>query len=227
MAILYGPIAIFSHDNVSWFSHAKVSEFDMSDTEVRAMWPKFRISLTEKQTTELGRLAITWGQIDHFVLNSVTLLLAVDSAAGIAMLGDATTGPLVNLLRKSRHRIENTVIKEFTKQFCDDMGPLISKRNHIMHGIWGFYLPGKNPKKAKPGCLFLKNPDNPLFPDEITDLANKAAEQTHKIAEIWHHLADIEYPDGNPNFFFGPHKPNPPEGTTLIQIARPPKGQAT
>ena len=196
----------------------------MTETETTTVWPKFRISLTAEQTQELGRLTLTWGQIDHFVLNSVSLLLTHDLAAAVTLMGDTTTGPLVNLLNKSRHRIKDEGIRDLTKSFCDGMGPLITKRNHIMHGIWGFYLPGKNARKAEPGCFFVKDPKNPLFPDEITELANKAAEQTHTISRIWHHLADVPFPDGNPKFSFGQHEPRPPKGTQLVQIAQPPKG---
>ncbi len=196
----------------------------MAETEITMVAPKFAISLTAQQTLEVGRLTVIWGQIDHFVLSSVTLLLARDLAAGVALLGDMTTGPLVNLLNKSRHRIDDKEIRELTKKFCADMGPLITTRNHIMHGIWGFYLPGKNPKKAKPGCLFVKNPDNPVFPEKVTDVANKAAEQTHTISRIWHYLTGQPFPEGQPKYFFGKHEPRPPKGTKLIPVAQPPKG---
>ena len=184
----------------------------MVEAEIIMVAPKFKISLTAQQTLEVGRLTVIWGQIDHFVLSSVSLLLAHDLAAGTALMGDMTTGPLVNLLNKSRHRIGDDEIRKLTKKFCDDMGPLITTRNHIMHGIWGFYLPGKNPKKAKPGCLFVKDPDNPVFPEKVTEVANKAAEQTHTVSRIWHHLAGESFPEGQPKFFFGKHNPRTPKG---------------
>lgn len=196
----------------------------MVDTEVTMVVPKYKISLTAKQTLAVGRLSVIWGQIDHFVLSSVSLLLTRDLAAGTALMGDMTTGPLVNLLNKSRHRIGDEEIRDLTKQFCDDMGPLIKTRNHIMHGIWGFYLPGKNPKKAKPGCLFLKNPNNPVFPEKVADTANKVAVQTHVISRIWHYLAGVPFPEGQPKYYFGQHEPRTPKGTKLIPVAQPPKG---
>ena len=186
----------------------------MVETEVIMVAPKFKISLTVQQTLEVGRLSVIWGQIDHFVLCSVSLLLAHDLAAGTTLMGDMTTGPLVNLLNKSRHRIDDKEIKELTKNFCADMGPLIKTRNHIMHGIWGFYLPGKNPKKAKPGCLFMKDPNNPVFPEKVTDTANMAAEQTHAISQIWHYLTSQPFPEGQPKYFFRQHAPTTPKRMT-------------
>lgn len=198
----------------------------MSDPQSNVMWPKFRFSLTADQTLNLGRLTVIWGQIDHFVLNSVALLLTRDLAAGITLLGDTTTGPLANKLSKSRHRVADLEIRKLIKNFCDDMSPLIVKRNHLMHGIWGFYLPGKDATKAKPGCFFAKNPHNPVFPEEIADLANKAAAQTHVISRIWHHIAGVEFPEGNPSYYFGQHEPTPPEGLKLVQVAMPPQGHS-
>ena len=190
----------------------------MVETEVTMVAPKFKISLAAQQTLEIGRLSVIWGQIDHFVLSSVSLLLAHDLDAGVKLMGEMTTGPLVNLLNKSRHRIDDEDIRKLTKKFCADMGPLITTRNHIMHGIWGFYLPGKNPKKAKPGCLFVKDPKNPVFPEKITDAANKAAEQTHAISRIWYYLAGVPFPEGQPKHFFGQHIPRAPKGTQLTPV---------
>lgn len=73
----------------------------MVKNEVTMVAPKFKISLTAEQTLELGRFSVIWGQIDHFLLNSVSLLLTVDLAAGMALMGDMTTGPLVSMLKKS------------------------------------------------------------------------------------------------------------------------------
>ena len=196
----------------------------MVKNEVTMVAPKFKISLTAEQTLELGRFSVIWGQIDHFPLNSASLLLTVDLAAGMALMGDMTTGPLVSMLKKSRHRIGNEEIRPLVKKFCDDMGPLIKTRNHIMHGIWGWYLPGKNPKKSKPGCFSAVDLHNPVFPEKVTEVANRAAEQTDIISRIWHHLSGVPFPEGQQKFFFGQHEPKPPKGVKLIPLAQPPRG---
>ena len=196
----------------------------MTENEITMLAPKFKISLTANQTLEIGRLSVIWGQIDHFLLGSISMLLTKDMAGAVALMGEMTTGPLVNLLNKSRHRIQDEEIRELTKTFCADMGPLIKTRNHVMHGIWGWYLPGKNPKKAKPGCLHVSNPYNPVFPEKVTEIANKAAIQTHAVSLIWHHLAGEPFPDGQPKYYFGQHLPRPPKGTKLTPVAQPPKG---
>ena len=184
--------------------------------------PKFKIPLTAGQTLEVGRLSVIWGQIDHFVMSSISLLLTTDLAAAVTLMGDLTTGRLVNKLKKSRHRITDREIRELTKKFCDDMGPLIEARNHITHGMWGLHIPGTDPSKAKPGCMFV-NRDNPVFPEKVTEVANKAAEQTHVISRIWHHLSGKPFPDGNPKFYFGNKEPKPPKGMRIEPIAYPPK----
>lgn len=196
----------------------------MSDAVPEMVAPKFRITLTAAETLEVGRLSVVWGQIDHFVLCSVSMLLAKDLSAGVALLGTLTTGPLVNQLNKARVRIEDEEIQNLTKKFCEDMGPLIDKRNHLMHGIWGVHLPGKDPTKGKPACFFTKHSTKPLFPQEVTKLANDAARQTHHIVRIWHYLTGQSFPDGQHTYFFGSHEPTTPPGMRLVQIAQPPKG---
>lgn len=196
----------------------------MAKTDDTIVFPKFKISLTEQQTLELGRLSVTWGQIDHLVLDSLSLLLVRDLDAATALMGGMTTGPLVNLLHKSRHRIADKKIRDITKKFCSDMGPLIKYRNHIMHGMWGFYLPGKSSAKAKPGCLHMLDPKNPVFPEKITSIANKAAKQTYAISRVWYHLAGESWPEGQRSYYFGQHMPRVPKGTRLKPVGQPPKG---
>jgi hypothetical protein len=186
--------------------------------------PKFKITLTAQQTLEVGRLSVIWGQIDHFLLQSVGILLTHDLACAVTLMGAQTTGPLVGLLSKARHRIKDAEIQRLAKQFCDDMAPLIEARNHITHGIWGAYLPGKDPKKAKPACLYVRKPVHPLFPEKVTEIADKAAAQTHVISKIWHHLSGLEMPEGHPIFYFGQHTPKPPKGTQIIPVGQPGKG---
>ncbi len=183
--------------------------------------PQFQISLTQHQALELGRMSAIWGQIDHTLLNTVSELIALDLAAGITVMGEMTTGQLVGMLRKTRHRISSKEIRDLAKQFCEDMGSLIDARNHIMHGIWGWHLPGKSPKKARPACMYAKKPTKPLYPEKITEIANKAAEQTFIIHKIWCHVADSELPsDANPKFYFGQHKPRPPKGMQLTPVGQ-------
>ncbi len=187
--------------------------------------PLFQISLTAQQALDLGRLCAIWGQIDHFLMGSVSKLIAVDLAAGVTIMGDMTTGQLVGMLRKSRQRISDESIQNLATKFCDDMGSLIARRNYIMHGIWGWYMPGKSPKKARPACLFVKDPKHPVFADQITSAANHAAEQTYVINQIWCHLHDEPPPsESHPKFFFGEHEPRLPKGMRLTPVARPPKG---
>ena len=167
--------------------------------------PQFRISLTKDQVTELGRLSVIWGQLDHFTMMTVTKLLAVDQHSGAILMKEMTTGPLVGLLRKSLPRIKNSDTRKKATNFCADMSPLIEYRNHIMHGIWGWQVKGKNARKAKPACLYLKEPKRELRPDRITITADRAAEQTHVINSIMCSLYGVPTPGPNdpyPRFFF-------------------------
>lgn len=186
-------------------------------TMVRA---QFQISLTPPETLELGRFCVIWGQIDHFLFACVTKLVAADLRAGITILGGMTTGPLVNLLNKNRKRITNKETRQIAKEFCDEMGGLLTIRNHLLHGIWGWYLPGKSVSKGKPGCLYLKDPDHPIYPPQITDAANKAARLTFKIYRVYLDIygAPPQSPDVRPKYLFGPGELSMPKGTQLTRL---------
>lgn len=90
----------------------------MAKNEITMVAPKFKISLTARQTLEVGRLSVVWGQIDHFPLGSVSLLLTNDLSAGVTLMGDMTTGPLVNTLNKARHRINDDGTMVFGVFIC-------------------------------------------------------------------------------------------------------------
>ena len=85
------------------------------------------------------------------------------------------------------------------------MGPLIERRNHLSHGIWGWLVPGSDTTKAKPARLYLKNQKKEVYPDKITDTAARAATLTHKIYRVVCHLYNYPYPwpkNPHPRYFF-------------------------
>ena len=173
--------------------------------ENKKVRPQYKIALTKEETTELGRLAVIWGQLDHFTMMAVTKLLAADQHSGTILMKDMTTGSLVNLLRKSLLRIKDPDTRKKGKKFCKDMAPLIEYRNHIMHGIWGWQIKGKSARNAKPACLFVKEPNREVHPDRITITADRAAEQTHVIYSITCSLYGVSAPGPEnpyPRFFF-------------------------
>ena len=130
-----------------------------------------------------------------------------------------TTGPLLGLLRKSLPLIKDEKTRKIAAKFCKDMNSLIEYRNHIMHGMWGWFITDGNPENAKPSCLYMKDPKRELFPDRITTTANRAAEQSHKIYKVVKALYDLPSPDPSdpyPRYFFTKNEQvRTPEGLTL------------
>ena len=187
--------------------------------------PAFQISLTTIETLELGRLALIWGQIDQLLMLSISHLIAVDQEAGALIVKDMTTGQLVNLLRKNRKRIQGEAARNLAKDFCAEMGSLIELRNHVIHGVWGWYLPGKKPRKGKPGCFYTKNLHKPVFPSELNPAANKAANLSRKLYCIFCSIHGIKVPDDPPKYWFGQHDPYLPKGMRSREVGRPGRGR--
>jgi|SoiMethySBSTD1v2_1073268.scaffolds.fasta_scaffold760893_3 hypothetical protein len=68
-----------------------------------------------------------------------------------------------------------------------DLSPLIEKRNHIMHGMWGFVC--EDSRILGAGAYYSKVPDRPLLASELPALIHAASQQTHRIVTIASHLS--------------------------------------
>lgn len=191
----------------------------MNETPEREIvHPAYTITLTSEEALHLGRLCAIWGQIDHFLMLTTTTLIAVDLAAGMTIMEDLTTGGLLKLFRKNRVRIPDDNVRETATKFCDDMGGLIERRNHVMHGLWGMYLPGKSVSKGKRACFYLKAPLRPLYSEEIPDIADAAARQSSAIHDIYRHVNGLPEPESRPTYWWGQHEPRVPKGMQITRL---------
>src|SRR4051794_8187942 len=85
----------------------------------------------------------TWSQIDFLMTFCIAKLLGAEIKTVSALTDTATTGVLINTLRRLKDNIYSDNGKKLCKQFLDKMGPILDKRNHLVHGIWGFTVAHK------------------------------------------------------------------------------------
>jgi hypothetical protein len=105
--------------------------------------PAYRNPLHDDHLHHLGRLTAAWSQIDFLVSDTIAVILRIDSKNLELLLGNATTGKRINLLQKLIPEIRNQIIRSRAQAFCKNMGPLLEKRNHLTHGIWGWEVDRK------------------------------------------------------------------------------------
>src|SRR4051794_40987679 len=86
--------------------------------------PAFQVPLDAEQLAALGLFHAVWSQIDHFILDMISVVLQAPYGSALFLLESVTTGPRINYLRRLLPRIENEEVRKLTKKFLDKMGPL-------------------------------------------------------------------------------------------------------
>lgn len=87
----------------------------------------------------MGRIAILWGQIEHFVdelLPAVSGLTPDELEA--LQLSDKPMQAKVAFLKATAKRHSDKATAEETLQFCALIDETKVNRNHVFHGIWGW-----------------------------------------------------------------------------------------
>jgi len=173
--------------------------------------PAYTVTLNPDELAWFGLFNAVWSQIDFFTGMAIAGLLKTEFASATMFMDNMTTGPRINLMRRLIPRIEGDPHKILAKQFCTDMGGLIEKRNHLLHGMWGWTKPDGATEFVS-ACHYDKKNENPIFASEIPALYERAAKQTHVIVQVQAHI--FKHPEmvskpgaPAPSFFFGPGPP--------------------
>jgi hypothetical protein len=170
----------------------------------------FRVPFDPNQASLIGLFTAIWSQIDSQIELCVAKLLDVPLSGAAILMEAMTTGPRVNLFgRLARERIADEAIKKVAKKFCADMSALIDKRNHIMHGMWGFHV-DQQKKTTIPAASYSKYRGSPILITDMPKIIADVARQTHAIAAVYRHLYKLEEPPAEgeqPAMFFGDGPP--------------------
>jgi hypothetical protein len=170
----------------------------------------FRVSLTQEDLALIGEFTVVWGQIDFLLSMCIAKVIGAEPGAAYALMENMTTGPRLNMFYKyAKERIEDSDIKLKVTKFNKGLSPLIDKRNHLMHGVWGFHIAGGNTPTFTKASFYVKTRNTPLFVDDLPKMIKAAKEQSHIINAISHHLFDKgpADPATEEDFFFGTSPP--------------------
>lgn len=172
--------------------------------------PAYRVPLSPEQSQWLGVFVVMWGEIDYFMGLCIAAMLKTEIFAAETLMVNMTTGPRLNLFNKlAREKINDENTKKLAKDFYADLSGLIDKRNHILHGMWGFET-GSNPGNAVPAAYYSKAPDRPLLASELPNLLKDVSAQTHRIVAVFQHLIGASWkhdPANPPTWYFGKGPP--------------------
>ncbi|MGD0865657.1 MAG: hypothetical protein ABSA49_08885 [Rhizomicrobium sp.] len=138
------------------------------------------------------------------MLNAIAQLSKIDGGTAYLLLDSTTSGVRLNLFKKLIPRIHGAAIQNLAREFCERMDPLVAKRNHIMHGLWGWRIDLKR-NEGTAACYFFKEGDKDIFAKDLAKLVKRANGESmaiHRILSAIMHTAPITKGDARPAYVF-------------------------
>lgn len=135
--------------------------------------PGYVSPLSDRDHARIGRIAILWGQIEHFVeflLPKVTGISWEElETVGIASKPIAAKVDFLNVARK---RVKDEGLKRRIGEFCLLIHETKTPRNHVFHGIWG-WRGDERTKSVFPAARKTSQPDQPFKASQLPALEKK------------------------------------------------------
>jgi hypothetical protein len=170
--------------------------------------PTFAIPLSVDELRELGTFVAIWSQIDFLAAGLIALLTNTSMAACILFLESSTSGPRLNILKKSALRPQKTPVKDSIVELCENNSGLLEDRNHIIHGLWAINWDLKT-DIVSAGCLFQKGFKPPMPVTKLRILSDRAAKLSNGLGKALRELQRVDdklAPAPLP-YFFGDGEP--------------------
>jgi len=179
--------------------------------------PYYRVILSEANAAQIGVFVAIWSQIELFLVDCTAKMLGISQAPAIILTDGTTAGPKFALFCKlAKLRIKDAETLAALAEFRKEIGFLLEKRNHMMHGTWGLWV-SDDYKREVAGAWYPKGVKRELLIDELSDLIFRASKQTHNIVKIRQHLYGQSWDwkaENPPTFRFSKSEPNRPIGET-------------
>jgi hypothetical protein len=175
----------------------------------------YRIPLSANELSLLGQISAAWGQLDEMMAVCVAKLEGVPIHVAARFMEKQTTGPRLNHLSKLVKTRCDFAIKRRWNDFYKKASPLIETRNHLTHGVWGYYR-----KEGLVTTVASKYSAtaSPIKSSELVPIASKVAGLTQEIQLITYMIVGRDAkpptgltPDQTIPFIFGSDVADTPE----------------
>jgi hypothetical protein len=171
--------------------------------------PEFEITLSAGHLDDLARVIVTWSQIEFLITNIVALLAKSDVPKTTMQLEAMTIETRVDHLRSLIPRIANDRARQDAAGICDELGALVPRRNHALHGLWGDFIDYEG-KKAVAACFYGPSNERPIFATGLSEMGREAASLSRRLGALLAALAPA-FTASSPRRFFFSDRP-PPAG---------------
>lgn len=151
--------------------------------------PGYVSPLTDMEHATLGRIAILWGQIEHFVEELLPMVTGLSYEEMEALqINSKTISSKVDFLKTAVGRIKDEAIRTQIVEFCAIIHETKTQRNHIFHGIWGWRADERT-KRVFPAAWKRSDPGAPFDYQKLPVLEKKlckAARMGFNLFTRWH-----------------------------------------
>ncbi|WP_029066523.1 hypothetical protein [Labrenzia sp. DG1229] len=145
--------------------------------------PIFNVPLSEEDFIQLGKLTSAWSQIDHLLLMSISKMLNISLRDCELLFDTAAAGVRINAFKKLAKNLGNPEVKALADEFVSKSAPVLGKRNHIAHGVWGlFAAEGGQPRVA--ACYHPPNKKGLVYADELGAIVETAVSVANILAKF-------------------------------------------
>jgi len=139
-----------------------------------------------------------------------SLLMNVDHGRMEMLLENMMTGSRLSLLRRQLDEFKDPETRKLAETFVEKMGKVLGKRNHITHGIWGYYFePVKN--ELHKACYFARDKEQPIFAKDLKKLADECMIEAKRLSTILTLLNPVAPVVERPRRFFFGSEDKPPK----------------
>lgn len=194
----------------------------------RHVEPRFSLPLNESGLVLIGRTALMWSQVEFFIDEILALAYGLHVTRLRTLMGDRLTGQRIDILENSTDSIKNIEAKTEAKTLTANLKKIRPDRNHIMHGVWGWYNPDHDQYEA--AALSHKRQE-PFSHEKLVAHHDAIAAETHRVVDIFLIMLGVPKGSWHTNFYYGPTlRPRPQPLTSPAtpdhssQTLQPPDG---
>lgn len=159
--------------------------------------PGYISPLTDADHARIGRIAVLWGQVEHFVEAMLPRVSGLSWDELVALrVADQPIGQKVLFLKAAAKRLKDSDIQEAVTAFCAAIDETKSARNHVFHGMWGWRA-DRRTKTVDPAARKTSQPSQPFKAGQLPSLEKRLCACSRQGSDImmafWNESARVKY----------------------------------
>lgn len=174
--------------------------------------PGYVSPLTDKEHATIGRIALLWGQIEHFVDELLPEISGLSREQLEALqVKEKPMASKVSFLKASAKRHNHEPTSQSVAKFCGLVEDTKMQRNHIFHGIWGWRGDDRT-ERVYPAARKESDPHSPFAAEKLPGLEKKLCKCSRLGFDLVARVSYGQLQRPHPSRFFHHSSPADPQG---------------